>query len=96
MQRTGDGFKCGDVDAQAARKFSNGASTHLLKAAGNYDGSKSRIMIPVVSWAMSGDFAWITEPGTAAELSFTGTVMMAQGLNDPAFGDFMRIDALPA
>ena len=31
----------------------------------------------------------------AAELGFTGTVMMAQGLNDPQFGDFMRIDALP-
>ena len=44
---------------------------------------------------MSGDFAWIAEPGNAAELGFSGTVMMAQGLNDPQFGDFMRIDALP-
>lgn len=69
--------------------------TSLVYLGRNYDGSKSRIMIPVVSWAMSGDFAWITEPGTAAELSFTGTVMMAQGLNDPSFGDFMKIDALP-
>lgn len=63
----------------------------------NHRGKKVRIIIPRVVWKMNGDFGWITGGGTAAQLQFTGGAKyVPELLNDPRYGPYMRVDALPS
>lgn len=60
----------------------------------NGDGQKQRVIIPRISLAMNGDFAWIAEQ--SAELSLAGQALYVDALaTDPRYGAFMRIDSMP-
>lgn len=64
----------------------------------NPRGQMTRITIPRVSWRAASAFNWLSAPGEVAQLQLTGTVLKvgAQLSNDPLFGRYARIDALPA
>lgn len=61
----------------------------------NQDGDTARVIVPRISFGMSGDFPWIGDE--EAVLSLEGPAFFVPELeNDPDYGPFMRIDALPA
>lgn len=60
----------------------------------NQEGHKGRVIIPRLNLAMGGDFGWITDEAASLELS--GEALFVPELeNDPDYGPFMRVDALP-
>jgi hypothetical protein len=59
----------------------------------NDDGQKARIVIPRISLAMGGDFAWLSDE--AASLEMTGEALyVSEMASDADYGGFMRISLL--
>ena len=73
---------------------STGVRKGIVFSGKNQDGDTARVIIPRISFGMSGDFPWIGDE--EAVLSLEGPAFYVPELqDDPDFGPFMRIDALP-
>lgn len=71
-----------------------GVERGIIFSGVNGDGQHARVIIPRISLAMSGDWSWISDE--EATLTLGGSALYVPELqNDPDFGPFMRIDALP-
>lgn len=59
----------------------------------NGDGQKARLIIPRISLALNGEFAWIGDENASLELS--GSALFVPELeHDPEYGGFARVDLI--